>query len=203
MRNTNRDVPRLSNPNFGSINIRPEGAGGDAGGARIVAENQLARWHVVVDQIRYLKPRYEAARDAILALKPREAIPVFGRAPDVDADVISLDTAFQANDQLVLGLEARAEELERERVADLPEAQRLRIEVDELKGLVRAVMVRLSILEGQSPTQEGSPVPASKASAPLLVPYGGAPGLGGVSASFAAAPSVDGGGVRRLGRRPG
>ncbi|RXH32003.1 hypothetical protein XH94_32590 [Bradyrhizobium zhanjiangense] len=198
----NRDVPRLSNPNFGSINIRPEGAGGDTGFTRNVAENQLARWQVVVNQIRDLTPRYEAAREKILALKPKETVAPLGRAPNVDASTLVLETAFNQNEELVLGLEARAEELECERIANMPETEKLRAEVDELKGLVRAMMARISIIEGRSPVQPALTAPERKASAPMMVPPGGAPGLGGVSASFAAPVAGDGGGVRLVGRKP-
>ncbi|WFU84839.1 hypothetical protein QA645_19485 [Bradyrhizobium sp. CIAT3101] len=205
MRNMNRDVPRLSNPNFGSLNIRPEGAGGDPGFARVVAENQLARWQVVVDQIRELTPRYEAAREKILALRPTEAVRTLCRTPGLDASAVALEAMVDENLKLVLGLEAQAEDLEHERVAKMSETERLRLEVDELKGLARAMMARISILEGRSP--DASTVLStreSRTAAPMIVPPGGAPGLGGVSASFAVPPAGPGGGdVRRVGSKPG
>lgn len=201
MRNINGNVPRLSNPNFGSVNIRP-GSGSDPNFARNVAENRRAHRRVVLNQMQELTPRYELARQTILALRPKEEVPSFSQAPHPEADEIALEIAFNENEKLVLALEARAEELERERIANLSETEKLRREVDDLRGLVRAALARISVLEGRSP-QTSVTTREAKASAPMVVPAGGMPGLGGVSASFAGSPAAGGGGVRRVGSKPG
>ncbi|KJC52549.1 hypothetical protein UB31_09675 [Bradyrhizobium sp. LTSP849] len=167
-----------------------------AEGLRSQAGRDIAR-------INELRPRYDAARLRILQLNPAEIVPEFGPMP-AENDLVGL-MLLADSEPFISELEARAEALEQESLDKLPETQKLRAEVNELKGLMRAALARISVLEGRSSSTHAYDQPRqaqSRADAPpILAPSGGAPGLGGVSAAFGEPSSASGGGVRRLGSR--
>ncbi|MDH2400461.1 hypothetical protein QCM77_11000 [Bradyrhizobium sp. SSUT18] len=134
-------------------------------------------------------------------MNPAEVVPAFGPMP-AENDLVGL-MLLADSEPFIAELEARAEVLEQERLDKLPEIQKLRAEVNELKGSVRAALARISILEGRSSSQVDPQEHTSRVRADvpvMLAPSGGAAGLGGVSASFGA-PQGAGGGARRLGTR--
>ncbi|MEH2485863.1 hypothetical protein [Bradyrhizobium sp. AZCC 2230] len=155
-----------------------------------------------IARINELSPRYDAARMRILQLNPAEVVPEFGPMP-AENDLVGL-MLLADSEPFIAELEARAEALEQQRLDKMPETQKLRTEVNELRGLLHAAIARISILEGRSPGHVGTTQPNSAnprpAAPPILAPSGGAPGLGGVSGAFGQ-PSSAGGGVRRLGPR--
>ncbi|MGY4294608.1 hypothetical protein ACVWXN_002703 [Bradyrhizobium sp. i1.4.4] len=143
-----------------------------------------------IARINELRPRYDAARQRILQLNPAEVVPEFGPMPAED-DLVGLMLMADSG-PFISELEARVEALEQERLDKLPETQKLRAEVNELKGLVRAALARISVLEGRTSSHAESRErqARTRADAPqLLTPSGGGPGLG------------LGGGVRQLGPR--
>lgn len=166
-----------------------------AEGLRSQAGRDIAR-------INELRPRYDSARLRILQLNPAEVVPEFGPTPAGD-DLVGL-MLLADSEPFIAELEARADALEHERLDRLPETQKLRAEVDELKGLMRAALARISVLEGRSSGHGGTqpgPAKPQPAAPPILAPPGGAPGLGGVSGAFGQPSLAAGAGARRLGPR--
>jgi hypothetical protein len=146
-----------------------------------------------------LLKRYTAAREFVANLKPGEKIADFGPIPAAeDANLKELEALETDREALVEKLEARAEELERERQANMTEIDKLRAELNLQAGRI----ARLERLVAGTTVAPTTPAPQARAEIPqILVARQSGPrgaGLGGVSTSFGAPLSSDGG-VRRLG----
>jgi hypothetical protein len=202
MRNFVGSIPTLKNPNFDSRNVASSESV-ETFMNRAVAQSAAEACQACVARIGDLGKRHQAAKDFIARLKPTEKVAEFGAIPSAEVlsrkELEALETDRQA---FVEKLEARAEQLERERVANLPEIEKLRL---ELRAELNVLAGRLARLErGETAALAPSLAPRSRADIPqILIPnqrdQRGA-GLGGVSASFGRPAPSSAGGVRKVGR---
>ncbi|MBU6463234.1 MAG: hypothetical protein KGL35_21915 [Bradyrhizobium sp.] len=196
-RNILREIPRLNNapPVEEALLIE-----------HIIEQTVEQNRQAVITSIDALVERYEAAKIIVGRAKAGEKIPDLGPASYQGLDQKQLEQLELEVSSLVTRLEVRAEVLERARIANLSETEKLKARVEDLEGWVRALMNRVAVLEGQERMDipESRPHRSRQDVPMMLVPSQGPPGagLGGVSASFGNRPAPGGGGVRRLGGAP-
>lgn len=154
--------------------------------------NNQAMLQAELARIQELTARYESARQSIAQFNPAEVVEEFGPLPTARADCIDVCLAANRLDEVVVRIEARAQQLEQEHAAKMPESKRLLLRIESLEA-------RVAMLEGRSAAPRST---APRTAQPqLLVPTQGAggAGLGGVSYGFDAPSAVHSGGVRRVG----
>jgi hypothetical protein len=141
-----------------------------------------------------LAVRYETACATIRRAKPTEKIPAFVPIGSDGKGFKEIEAIERAATTLVERLEIRAAELERERIANLPEVE---ARVEDLEGWVRALLNRVAVLEGrQSDVRVGSPR-ASHSVTPMVMALEG--GAGGLARPPASPPGATPGAVRKIG----
>jgi hypothetical protein len=198
-------VPTISNPNFANPNTISAPPEADQAMEEIVSDvvSKSVAQAAAADRVRCLAAirdfaeRFQSAKDQVLSLLPLEKIADFASIDGIDglrrAELLKLEAACAAT---VDQLEARADELERDRVANMTEVEKLWSVVRVQQSLINGLLHRVTKLDGGP----ASNVPAaadlarlSRASTPqMLMPARGA-------ATVEAFGGARQSGVRRIG----
>jgi hypothetical protein len=190
-------VPTLSNPNFAEPNKMAAGRAPQSSNgivAAVVAESAANERIRRMGAIRMLEHRYAAVKEQILQLCPAENIPAFGGIDDIDglkpSDLKELESASGA---MVAQIEARAQEIERERAENMTEVVRLWSAINALTTQCNAMAHRLAKLEGGGQLSPTAQAAIAKAAVPQLLQ----PKRGSATAEAFGGPRESG--VRRIG----